>query len=86
MTTVSESRPSAGRIVRLLTVGVPLTFMLVAFVYPLANILATGLASEGGALKAFGDVFTRPSLRGVAWFTLWQATCSPATSFPDDLC
>jgi ABC-type sulfate transport system permease component len=64
------------RLVGALTVGVPLVFMVVVFVYPLVNILVTGLSSESGALAAFGDVLTKPSLRGVAWFTTWQAVAS----------
>ena len=64
------------RLVGGLTIGVPLVFMVLVFVYPLVNILVTGLSAEGGALAAFGDVLAKPSLRGVAWFTLWQAVAS----------
>jgi thiamine transport system permease protein len=64
------------RIARWLAVGVPLAFLLIFFIYPLVNILATGFSGDAGVLAAFGDIFSRPSLRGVAWFTLWQAFAS----------
>ena len=64
------------RIARWLAVGVPLAFLLIFFIYPLVNILATGFSGDAGVLAAFGDIFSRPSLRGVAWFTLWQAVAS----------
>ena len=77
MTTDTSRRAlRSRRLVGGLTVGVPLLFMVVVFVYPLVNILVTGLSSEGGAFAAFGDVLTKPSLRGVAWFTTWQAVAS----------
>ena len=77
MTTNTSTRAlRSKRLVGGLTIGVPLVFMVVVFVYPLVNILITGLSSEGGALAAFGDVLAKPSLRGVAWFTTWQAVAS----------
>ena len=77
MTTNAGTRAlRSRRLVGGLTIGVPLVFMVLVFVYPLVNILVTGLSAEGGALAAFGDVLAKPSLRGVAWFTLWQAVAS----------
>lgn len=52
--------------------AVPVGFLGFFFVYPLLTILITGLAGDGSAF----DVLARPSLRGVAWFTLWQAVAS----------
>ena len=53
---------------------VPVGFLVAFFVWPVASILVTGLAEEGGA--AFGRVLTDEHLLGVAWFTLWQAVVS----------
>lgn len=68
----------AGRVLLTLAVGLPLAFMVVVFVYPLVSILLTGLSDESGGLAAFADVFGRPDLRRIAWFTLWQAVASTA--------
>jgi len=65
-----------GRLLRLLAVGIPFAFLAIVFLYPLGSILLTGLSAEAGPLAAFGDVLAKPSLRGVAWFTLWQAVAS----------
>ncbi len=58
-------------------VGIPLGFLAVFYLYPVASILFVGLF-EGGTLdlSPFSDVATSSSLRGVAWFTLWQAVVS----------
>ena len=50
---------------------VPLAFLVVFFVWPVAHMLVR--------FVRWGDVVrvvTDPSLRGVAWFTLWQAAFS----------
>lgn len=50
---------------------VPLAFLVVFFVWPVAHMLVRYVR--------WGDVVrvvTDPSLRGVAWFTLWQAVVS----------
>ncbi len=55
----------------------PLAFLAVFFAWPVARIVATGLAPDGQLeLGAIGRVLTDPSVRGVAWFTLWQAALS----------
>jgi thiamine transport system permease protein len=55
----------------------PALFLGYFFAYPLVSILATGLTVDGRPdLGPLGDVFTRPRLAGVAWFTLWQAVAS----------
>lgn len=66
-----------GRAGRLLLVAVPLVFLGFLFVYPLGSILLTSLVPEGRLdTSGFAAVATRPSLRGAAWFTLWQAVVS----------
>ncbi len=56
---------------------VPALFLAYFFVYPLVTILYTGLVSDGRfATSAFVDVITDPTMRSVAWFTLWQAFLS----------
>jgi thiamine transport system permease protein len=63
-----------------LTIVLPVLFLGYFFAYPLATILITGLAPEGGA-SAFVEVVRDPALRSVAWFTLWQAVASTALTF-----
>lgn len=62
---------------RALLVLVPLGFLGVFFAYPVATILARGLA-PGGDLDfgPLGDVLGDSGLRGVVWFTIWQAAVS----------
>ena len=56
---------------------VPLAFLAVFFVYPVAAIVGRGLAPDGDVdLDPLGDVVTDPALRHVVWFTVWQATLS----------
>jgi thiamine transport system permease protein len=60
----------------------PVAFLGVFFAWPVANIVAEGLRADGGwDLSGFGDVLGDPALRGVAWFTLWQAAASTALTF-----
>ena len=55
----------------------PLAFLVVFFAWPVANIVGEGLRGDGGwDLSGVGDVLGDPGLRGVAWFTLWQAAAS----------
>jgi len=53
---------------------VPLGFLLLFFVYPLAAIVQRGLSTggEGSSL----DVLEDPITREVVWFTVWQAAAS----------
>lgn len=51
--------------------ALPAAFLLVFFVYPLGTVLARGLS-----LAAVSDVAGDARLRGVAWFTMWQAAVS----------
>ncbi len=61
----------------LLLLAVPIAFFGIFFAYPLASILGRGLAPGGTLdLSPLRSVFTDPGLRGIAWFTLWQAAVS----------
>lgn len=62
-----------------LLAALPVAFLGYFFVYPLVSILVRGLA-PGGAFDGAPllNVFTSSDLRGVAWFTLWQAAASTA--------
>ena len=60
-----------------LLAGIPLIFLGLFFLYPVASVLARGLVDEGELqLDALSRLLLDPRLRGVAWFTLWQATLS----------
>jgi len=59
---------------RLVAGAIPLVFLLAFFVWPLGTVIATGLTTEDGS--ALGRVLGDSSLRGIAWFTLWQAAVS----------
>lgn len=61
---------------RVLSYGVPLAFLALFFVYPLATIVARGLRWGGGETAL--DVLRDPRTREVVWFTVWQATASTA--------
>ncbi|HEY7600381.1 MAG TPA: ABC transporter permease subunit, partial [Candidatus Limnocylindrales bacterium] len=69
------SRRGAGW--SLLLAGPPLLFVLVFFGWPVAAIIAAGLA-PGGALDLAPllETLGAPFVREVAWFTLWQAVVS----------
>jgi thiamine transport system permease protein len=61
----------------LLLAGPPLLFLLVFFGWPVAAILAAGLAPAGQLdLRPVLDTLSEPFVREVAWFTLWQALLS----------
>ena len=62
--------------------AVPLAFTAVFYLWPLGTILAMGLAPGGVPdLSPFLDVLGSARLRGVAWFTLWQAVVSTVLTF-----
>jgi thiamine transport system permease protein len=55
----------------------PLAFLTAFFLWPVANIIGEGLRGDGRwDLGGVEDVLGDPALRGVAWFTLWQAAAS----------
>ncbi len=68
-------RAAAGRWQRWALTAVPVAFFGYFFVYPLATILVTGITGTGTDIGVW-EVLSRPSLRAIAWFTLWQATAS----------
>ena len=59
---------------RVLCVVVPTAFLGVFFLYPVGTILVRGLGADG--LDRLLGLPGRASFRGVAWFTVWQATVS----------
>ena len=70
---------------RVALLALPLAFLTVFFVWPVATIIGKGVGAEG-----FREVFTDERLRGIAWFTLWQATVSTvltlAIALPARMC
>jgi thiamine transport system permease protein len=71
---VDEHRdPLSGRAWRALTYGVPLAFLALFFLYPLASIVDRGLRGSGDSPV---DVLTDPVTHEVVWFTVWQALAS----------
>jgi thiamine transport system permease protein len=69
----SATRAGGTRTARVLRVVVPVGFLAVFFLWPLASIFAHSLRPG-----AIADVVTDPALRRVGWFTLWQAVVSTA--------
>ena len=68
--------PLSSRAWRVVTYGVPLAFLALFFLYPLAAIVERGLLSD--AESSALDVITAPVTRDVVWFTVWQAVASTA--------
>jgi thiamine transport system permease protein len=70
------------RLVRAGALVVPLAFLGVFFVYPVASIIGRGLTTTGHVdLSPVLDVLRDESLRRTAWFTLWQAAVSTVLTF-----
>ncbi|MBM3693778.1 MAG: iron ABC transporter permease [Actinobacteria bacterium] len=66
-----------ARLGTVLAAAVPVVFVAVLFGYPVAAIVGRGLAPEGTLdPEPLRRVFTDPALRGVVWFTVWQAALS----------
>jgi thiamine transport system permease protein len=65
--------PLSARAWRALTLGLPLTFLALFFLYPLAAIVERGLRGDGDQPL---DVLTDPTTWDVVWFTIWQALAS----------
>lgn len=58
---------------------IPIVFLLIFFVYPLATIFQVSLAPEGRLdLRGIERLFSRRYYLEVLWFTTWQATASTA--------
>ena len=57
--------------------ALPLTFLVVAFAWPLVSVMRIGLGWDGqGILQPFIDAASDPYLRGRFFFTTWQAALS----------
>lgn len=55
----------------------PLTFLLIFYFFPLVNIFSISLTrSESGTVAPFIEALQSSSMRGVLWFTIWQASIS----------
>ena len=62
---------------RALLLAPPSAFLACFFVWPVLNIIGEGLRGDGRwDLSGVSSVIGDPGLRGVAWFTLWQAAAS----------
>lgn len=58
-------------------VAIPLAFLAVFYIYPVASILLTSVYQDGiWDFGGFRAIVTRDSFGRIAWFTLWQATIS----------
>jgi thiamine transport system permease protein len=61
---------------------VPLAFLAVFFVYPVASIIGRGLTATGHLdATPVLDVVRDEPLRRIAWFTVWQAAVSTVLTF-----
>jgi thiamine transport system permease protein len=55
----------------------PLAFLAIFFVLPVTSIILEGLRPDGvWAFDSIGEVLSDPDLRGVIWFSAWQAALS----------
>lgn len=69
--------PRLGTAMSLALAAVPVAFLVVFFVVPVASILDLGLRPGGQwDLSIVGKTLGDPALRGVVWFTIWQAAVS----------
>jgi thiamine transport system permease protein len=73
----TAGRRRVGRGLQLALLAVPALFLAALFGLPVGEMLVTGLRPEGRwDLSVVARVVTDPGLRGVVWFTVWQATVS----------
>ncbi|WP_249040188.1 ABC transporter permease, partial [Streptomyces chryseus] len=64
---------------RLGLMALPVAFFAVFFAYPVAAITGRGLTVDGvWQFGRVGEVLADPDIRGVLWFTTWQALASTA--------
>jgi thiamine transport system permease protein len=80
---VTGERRRAGRgrepLRRALLLALPLAFLTVFFAWPVTAIIGRGLRPDGQwELTVVAEVVSDPALRGVLWFTTWQALASTA--------
>lgn len=74
-----ESVITTRRWLRAAVFLLPLLFLALFYVYPLASILRLGLWPNGALdTAALSRLFTSRYFLGVLWFTLWQAVVSTA--------
>ncbi len=74
-----RNRRGAPRGAALALLVVPVVFLGWFFVWPVTSIVGLGLAPDGEVeLGVLARALTDPSVRSVAWFTLWQAVVSTA--------
>lgn len=60
-----------------LLAAIPVVFVGYFFFYPMIRVLTVGIASgDTSPLEVLGDVAADRTLRGIAWFTFWQAVVS----------
>jgi thiamine transport system permease protein len=72
-----NAAPRLGTGASLVLAAVPAAFLAVFFVLPVSAIVTKGLRPDGRwDLGVFGEVLADPALRGVVWFTAWQAVVS----------
>ena len=71
------SRRSAAAL-RAAVTAVPVLFLGVFFVYPVAGVIVEGLTGEGA--PSVVDLARSPRFRGIVWFTVWQAAASTVLS------
>lgn len=73
-----DARPTptaarTSRIAAVIVALIPLGFLALFFVFPVATLVWRGL---GTGFAPVGEIFTKPSFRSVLWFTVWQAAAS----------
>ena len=68
-------RPAVRRLPLTAAIAIPVAFLAVFFVYPLAAIVVRGLTESGASAFAVGETAR------IAWFTTWQAALSTALTF-----
>lgn len=74
-----RTRPVRFQITRLeiLLWLAPMTFLALFYFYPLGSILSASFArAERGPYEPLIAALASPAIRGVIWFTFWQATLS----------
>lgn len=71
------SRSRKSTLSRILLWIAPITFLALFYFFPFGSILQESFRrSEEGILTSLFEVIKSDSLRGILWFTIWQATIS----------
>ncbi len=74
MTGLGWARPPAHRVGTVALAAVPLTALVLFFLYPVAGMLVRGFWPEGSfAPGEVLEVLGRPRVHRVLWFTMWSA-------------